>query len=361
MPLLARTLLTPLTIEISAGAVGRIGEVLADRRITGAGEVAVVLGNGIGGELDETVAAGLPRAEIKHIEAGTLEAAQALADDLKTQSFDAVVGIGGGRVLDTVKYAATQKGMPMVAVATSLAHDGLASPVSSLVRSGHSISYGVHTPIAVMVDLDLVARSPLYQIQSGIGDTVSNLCSTADWQLSNAVNGEPVDGLALALALIGAEAVVNHPGATTDEDFLAALANSLILGGISMAVAGSSRPASGACHEITHAMTEMFPEAASHGIGAGIGALFATYLRARHGVGRDSAPTMRTFGRMSETMRRHGLPRTPAEVGLTTEQFAAVVEHAPATRPGRFTILEHLDLDNAAILTAVKEYTDAAC
>ncbi len=55
MPLLARTLLTPLTIEISAGAISRLGEVLADRRITGAGEVAVVLGNGIGGELDETV------------------------------------------------------------------------------------------------------------------------------------------------------------------------------------------------------------------------------------------------------------------------------------------------------------------
>ena len=211
MPLLARTLLAPLTIEISAGAINRLGEVLADRRITGAGEVAVVLGNGIGSELDDAVAASLPRADIKHIEAGTLEAAQNLADDLKTQSYDAVVGIGGGRVLDTVKYAATQKGMPMVAVATSLAHDGLASPVSSLVRNGHSISYGVHTPIAVIVDLELVARSPIYQIQSGIGDAISNLCSTADWQLSTAINGEPIDGLALALALTGAEAVVTTP------------------------------------------------------------------------------------------------------------------------------------------------------
>ena len=48
----------------------------------------------------------------------------------------------------------------MVAVATSLAHDGIASPVSTLERNGAYPSYGVHIPIAVIVDLALVARSP---------------------------------------------------------------------------------------------------------------------------------------------------------------------------------------------------------
>jgi glycerol-1-phosphate dehydrogenase [NAD(P)+] len=355
MPLLARTLFTPLTIEISSGAVDHVGEVLADRRITGAGEVLVALGNGIGAELDGSVAATLPNAEIKHIEAGTFESAQRLANDLRAGSYDAVVGIGGGRVLDTVKHAAAQQGMPMVAVATSLAHDGLASPVSTLTRNGVSISYGVHTPIAVIVDLALVARSPIYQTQSGIGEALSNLCSVADWKLSHELTGEPIDGLALGLARTGAEAVANHPGATSDEDFLGTLANTLVLGGIAMAVAGSSRPCSGACHEITHALTAMYPEAASHGVGAGIGALFATYLRITH-TGTGDA---RTFARMKDAMARHGVPRTPAEIGLTTEQFTAVVEHAPATRPGRFTILEHLDLDTAAINAAVKEFTDA--
>lgn len=354
MPLLARTLFTPLTIEISGGAINHLGEVLADRRITGSGEVLVALGNGIGAELSESVAATLPNAEIKHISAGTLESAQSLANDLRKGSFDAVVGIGGGRVIDTVKHAAAQQGMPMVAVATSLAHDGLASPVSTLTRDGVSVSYGVHTPIAVVVDLDLVARSPIYQRQSGIGDAISNLCAIADWQLSNELTGEPIDGLALALARTSAEAVVNHPGDADDEDFLATLADALILGGVAMAVAGSSRPCSGACHEITHALTEMHPEAASHGIGAGLGGLFATYLRVQH-----KNADVRTFHRMNESLARHGLPRTPAEIGLTPEQFASVVEYAPATRPGRFTILEHLDMDTASINAAVKEFTDA--
>jgi glycerol-1-phosphate dehydrogenase [NAD(P)+] len=355
MPLLARTLFTPLTIEISSGAIAHLGDVLADRRITGSGEVLVVLGKGIGAELSPSVAETLPNAKITHISAGSLESSYRLAEDLRAGSYDAVVGIGGGRVIDTVKHAATELGMPMVAVATSLAHDGLASPVSSLTRDGASISYGVHTPIAVVVDLALVARSPLYQIRSGIGDAVSNLCSIADWQLSHDVTHEPIDGLALALARTGADAVLNHPGVATDEDFLATLADALILGGVAMAVAGSSRPCSGACHEIAHSLKELHPEAASHGIGAGLGALFAIFLRTQWSDEQD----VRTFSRLNDALARHGLPRTPAEIGLSIDQFAQVVEHAPSTRPGRFTILEHLDMDTVAISAAVKEFANA--
>jgi glycerol-1-phosphate dehydrogenase [NAD(P)+] len=39
----------------------------------------------------------------------------------------------------------------------------------------------------------------------------------------------------------------------------------------------------------------------------------------------------------------HGLPRTPADLGLGRDDFVAAVGEAPRTRPDRFTILEHLD------------------
>lgn len=364
MPLLTRTVNTPLTIEISAGAVRRLGPLLADGRISAGGKVAVVLGPGMSAELSGTVASALPSAEVLTIAAGTFDAATALAERLRGNPYDAVVGIGGGKVIDTVKYAATLQGMPMVAVATSLAHDGVASPVSTLDRHGLPISYGVHVPMAVVVDLDLVARSPLGQIQSGVGEALSNLSACADWELSHRHTGEPMDGLALALARSGGQAVLNHPGEAVEEDFIATLAEALVLGGVAMAVAGSSRPCSGACHEITHALGGMFPWAASHGLGAGLGALFATYLRARYSSdgGTDGAPDnghATTFIRLGAVMARHGLPRVPADIGLTTDQFAAVVSHAPTTRPGRYTILEHLDLDTATVMKTVEEYVDA--
>jgi glycerol-1-phosphate dehydrogenase [NAD(P)+] len=354
MPLLARTILTPLTIEISAGAVRRIGAVLTDARVTAGGRPAVVLGPGIGAELADKVGKDLPTAEIIRIEAGTVESAMALADRLHPHSYEIVVGIGGGKIIDTVKYAATLRGLPMVAVATSLAHDGLASPVATLRHGNASPSYGVHIPIAVIVDLDLVARSPIGQIRSGVGDALSNLSACADWELSHAERGEPIDGLALSLARTGAQAVLNHPGETAGSDFLTTLAEALILGGVAMAVAGSSRPCSGACHEIAHALAELHPAAASHGTGAGLGALFATYLRTRYSSGSHDS-----FDRMSAALARHGVPRKPAEIGLTPGQFAAVVAHAPATRPGRFTVLEHLSLDGTTLAAAVDEYIDA--
>ena len=44
-------------------------------------------------------------------------------------------------------------------------------------------------------------------------------------------------------------------------------------------------------------------------------------------------------------LTRHGLPRLPADLGLTEAQFAEAVGAAPGTRPDRYTILEHLALD----------------
>ena len=87
----------------------------------------------------------------------------------------------------------------MVSVATNLAHDGIGSPVASLEDEGRKGSYGVHIPIAVVVDLDYVRRSPEEQVRSGIGDALGNLSALADWELAAEDRGEVIDGLAADL------------------------------------------------------------------------------------------------------------------------------------------------------------------
>jgi glycerol-1-phosphate dehydrogenase [NAD(P)+] len=237
----------------------------------------------------------------------------------------------------------------MVSVATSLAHDGIASPVSILDHDGGRGSYGVHIPIAVVVDLDFVGNGPDQQTRAGIGDALSNLNAVADWELAHQVRGEPIDGLAVTLSRTGAEALLHHPGDITDDGFLTTLAEALIMGGIAMSVCGSSRPCSGGCHEISHAIDLLHPDAAAHGEQVGLGALFCTYLRG------DAA----RFTQLAACLRRHGLPRLPAEVGLSDEEFAEAVEHAPATRPDRYTILEHLALSPAGVRARIAEYARA--
>jgi glycerol-1-phosphate dehydrogenase [NAD(P)+] len=122
-----------------------------------------------------------------------------------------------------------------------------------------------------------------------------------------------------------------------------------VLSGLAMATAGSSRPCSGGDHEILHAIDHLYPGTGQHGELAGIGALFTAHLRGSE----------RQFRALHRCLGQHGLPRTHRELGLSDEQFALAVEQAPATRPDRYTILEHLDLAPEEVRARVHAFADA--
>ena len=246
LPLLTRMIGAPLHVDIGPGAVAQLAPLLADRRISSGGHVAVVVGPGLGEEIGELLRPQLENADITTVANGGVDDANRLAMRLRAGFYDALVGIGGGRTLDVGKLASTLSGLPMVAVATSLAHDGIASPVASLEEGGRKGSYGVQMPIALVVDLDYVKRSEPAMRRSGIGDVVSNLSAIADWRLAGAERGEPVDGLAVMFAQTAAKAILHRDDGIEDDDFLVALAEALVLSGLAMATAGSSRPAAAA-------------------------------------------------------------------------------------------------------------------
>jgi glycerol-1-phosphate dehydrogenase [NAD(P)+] len=77
--------------------------------------------------------------------------------------------------------------------------------------------------------------------------------------------------------------------------------------------------------------------------------LFTTFLRGEHELLR----------RLDAALCRHGLPRTPADVGLEDAQFVQAVVHAPETRPDRYTVLERLHLDAAGARRALLEHLEA--
>ncbi|MGW7264003.1 iron-containing alcohol dehydrogenase family protein [Streptomyces sp. NPDC054842] len=350
MPVLTRLIPSPVVVDIRPGALDDLAGVLADQRISHSGKLAVAISGGSGAKLRERLAPALPGATWYEVGGGTLDDAIKLADAMKSGHYDAVVGLGGGKIIDCAKFAAARIGLPLVAVATNLSHDGLCSPVATLDNDAGRGSYGVPNPIAVVIDLDVIREAPVRFVRSGIGDALSNISAVADWELAHREKGEQIDGLAAAMARQAGEAVLRHPGGVGDDAFLQVLAEGLVLTGISMSVAGDSRPASGACHEINHGFDLLFPKrAASHGEQCGLGAAFAMHLR---GAREESA-------NMAEVLRRHGLPVTPEEIGFTAEEFVRVVEFAPQTRPGRYTILEHLDLTTDQIRDAYADYAKA--
>ncbi|MEU6339528.1 iron-containing alcohol dehydrogenase family protein [Streptomyces sp. NPDC046977] len=347
MPVLTRLIPSPVVVDIRAGALDDLADVLADQRISSSGRLAVAVSGGSGQVLRERLAPALPVADWFEVAGGTIDGAVRLADAMRGKRYDAVVALGGGKIIDAAKYAAARVGLPMVAVATNLAHDGLCSPVSTLDNDNGRGSYGVPSPIAMVIDLDVIREAPVRFVRSGIGDAISNISCIADWELSHRETGEPIDGLAAAMARTAGESVLRHPGGTGDDEFLTVLAEALVLTGIAMSISGDSRPASGACHEISHAIDLLYPRrAAAHGEQVGIGAAFAMFLRGAE----------EQAGLFAETLRVHGLPVMPGEIGFTEDEFVKAVAYAPQTRPGRYTILEHLELSTDEIRDAYAGY-----
>ncbi len=350
MPILARMLPAPITMEVRRGAIAQLGSLLSDSRVATSGRVAVAVGAASATASPKVIAPSLGDAEVFRCPTARSTRPSPSEPTCARAPTRRWWGIGGGRTIDVTKYAASLAGIPMVAVATNLAHDGICSPVASLTHEGGKGSFGVPMPLAIMIDLDFVHDAPQARVRSGVGDVISNLSAIEDWQLGNAERGEPIDGLACSMARTAAEAIIGQArlrGVRRVPDRLGRGFDSF------RHVDGHrrvGRPTSGGeHHEIMHAVDQLFPGTSNHGELAGIGAAFCYYLR------EDEA----RFGQVVACLRGHELPLTHGDIGLTADQFVEAVMLAPSTRPGRFTILEHLRLSESEIRDRVEGYVHA--
>ena len=64
----------------------------------------------------------------------TIYFAMSLAEQIIATDIDCIIGMGGGRVLDVCKYAAYISKKPFLSIPTTIANDGIASPIAVLKR-----------------------------------------------------------------------------------------------------------------------------------------------------------------------------------------------------------------------------------
>lgn len=254
---------------------------------------------------------------------------------------DAVVAVGGGRCLDVAKLAAARAGLVNVAVPTQLSHDGICSPVAVVPNDdGLSESLGAIAPRMVFLSLPTLLGAPLKTIAAGLGDLLANPFALRDWKLAAERGLESIDQRAWDISvesfeLIEGDLDTDPAVSRRDPKFVRRLADALVMSGLAMIVAGTSRPASGAEHEISHAIDALLGGRALHGEQVAFGCIFSSAL-----YGDDIAP-------FRERLQRLGLPDQPLKLQLNTDELARVLLAAPGTRPGRFTILEDANLDEA--------------
>ncbi|GAB5401872.1 MAG: iron-containing alcohol dehydrogenase family protein [Aureliella sp.] len=187
-------------------------------------------------------------------------------------STSAIVGIGGGKALDVAKYIATQARLPYFSVPTSLSNDGFCSPQSSLTYQGARRSFPASIPFGLVVDTQVCLQAPKELTLSGIGDLVAKFTAVRDWKLSFHETGEPVGDFAALLSDGSVHAFMNRP--KLDTQGMQLLATALMMNGLAMAMCGTSRPASGSEHLISHALDRILEPPRLHGIQVGV----ATYL-----------------------------------------------------------------------------------
>lgn len=280
------------------------------------------------------------------------EADQLWAADLGSRvhdsGADAIVAIGGGRCLDVAKLAAARAGLKLVVAPTQLSHDGISSPVAVVPDdSGRTESLGAIAPIAIVISLPTLQAAPARAAAAGIGDLLANPLALRDWKLASARGLEELDNRAWDLSVESHELVselldVAPDTAIKDREFVRRLADALVLSGIAMIAAGTSRPASGGEHEISHAIDEIHGGRGMHGAQVAFGCIVSLALYDEDT--EDFRATLRTLG----------LPQEPGELGLTNDELVHVLMEAPNTRPGRFTILEEANLDAGELHGLVK-------
>ena len=246
-----------------------------------------------------------------------------------------ILAVGGGSKIDIAKMVAKQMRIPFISVPTSVAHDGIASGRASLKSDMGPKSVDAVVPMGILADSAIIYKSPYRYLVSGCADVISNITALKDWDFARRIKNEPFSKTAYALSEMSANTIIDNsklikPG--LEESVHIAL-NPIIISGVSMAVAGSSRPTSGAEHMFSHALDILHPGRAMHGEQCGVGSIMMMYLH-----GGD-------WMRIRNALKDIGAPTCAKERGLKDEDIIDALVEAPNIRKDRFTILGDNGLD----------------
>jgi len=164
------------------------------------------------------------------------------------------VSVGSGVITDLVKHAAFMEGQPFFCVATAASMDGYASAGAPLVDEGFKHTIPCAPPRAILADLDVIAAAPAEMTGWGYGDLAGKVPAGGDWILADALGVEPLDTVAWPLVQDRLRDWLADPAALAagDPAATAGLFAGLTVTGLAMEFHGSSRPASGADHQIAH-------------------------------------------------------------------------------------------------------------
>lgn len=319
----------PTILEVGKGTMKGLGMYLKNNGFENA---VIFFGNGLIDMFGRDIIRDIKADGIKVLDYMELDTVKiediielAFGMDSKTQ---VILGIGGGKVIDTAKYAAYLRKLPFISIPTSASSDGFSSASASLIVNGRRTSVPAKMAYGIVVDTDIVKSAPDKFLYSGIGDMVSKITALYDWLFESDRGYSEMNDFAVMIAKKAVNSFVRTPFETIKDDlFLKELVDSLALSGIANEIAGGSTPTSGSEHLISHALDKMLERPQLHGVQVGI----ATYVM--------SVVQEHRYKRVNEIFEKTGFWDYVASLELDVEDYIRAVDMAPSIKPHRHTYL----------------------
>lgn len=191
-----------------------------------------------------------------------------------------LIAVGSGTIHDITRYCAYTEGLEFVSCPTAASVDGFCSSVAAMTWHGCKKTLTAVAPKLVIADIEIIKHAPMRLTRSGFGDMIGKYIALTDWKVAHIITGEAYCKRIADMTLDATKAVLHAvEGIKEGEDeAYASLTYGLLLSGLAMQMIGTSRPASGAEHHISH-MIEMAPpplgicSTALHGEKVGVGTL----------------------------------------------------------------------------------------
>lgn len=328
----------PALLKIGPGALGELGTYLKDLRLE---KVVILFGNGLiemfGMDVMKSLAEmGIDVLEYQELDTVRLEDLTSLAFSMPAKT-QAVIGIGGGKVIDAAKYCVFLRNLAFISIPTSASSDGFSSASASLLVEGRRKSVPARLAYGIVVDTQIIKSAPKKFIYSGIGDMVSKITALYDWKFEEEHGYGKVNDFATMIAKKAVNSFVRTPFESIEEDlFIKELLDSLAMSGIANEIAGSSAPTSGSEHLISHALDKMLEQPQLHGIQVGI----ATYLMS---VVQDHR-----YKRVNTIFTQTGFWDFVKTLGMRRVDFEQAIDLAPSIKPFRHTYLHEQEYRDRA-------------
>lgn len=339
-----KQILIPSILKIAEGELNNIGKYLKEE---GFNNIAVFFSEGIEEIFGEKIYSSLESGGIKVIHRSVISDIN-IENIIHTsieipKGVDALAGIGGGKALDYSKYCAHILALPFISIPTSTSNDGFCSPHSSLLVENKRKTLSAKTPYGVIVDIEAIKTSPLACIYSGLGDLVSKITAGYDWRRAAELTGEIFNDFAYLIANNTVSDILHYRNSDIrDAEFLQHLANSLLMSGISMEIAGFSRPASGSEHLISHSLDQIAKKPVMHGIQVGVATYICSYVQDNR------------FEIVKDFLLAKGFFDFIAQNPLDREDFIGAIEQASTIKQDFYTVLsERKNIEKA--INFVKE------